>query len=573
MNTFISTPAVSSPQANPLQPDGFHRLARHPFTLLAVLCLFVNAFFNVKADSMVSFDAAVLVLSAVIAGAMVYFWVLHPEKHFALPHALGLCGGVLALVLLISAVNVPLAVLGLGLTAVLGVAVAWVILHRMTPERILLLFLAAGFVLRLAYILYTAYYARQHDVWRFDSTGGHAVYIQWFYENTALPNFDPRTVWQYYHPPLHHILTALFMRLNVALGMSFERACESTQVLTLFYAGCSTLLVYKIMRMIGVGKKAALLPMALLCFHPTLILMSGSINNDILSLTLQLAALYFALRWYRAPSVGRILCIAVALGCSMMSKSSGGLAAVPIAFLFLSKLIQERHRFWKMVGQFAVFGLVVAPLGLWWQVYNMIQYDMPLSYVPLLSQKDAQYIGFRTVWERLFDFDPHQLKSVFVAFGERSLSDYYEYNVFLGLLKTSVFGEFFLFQPETLGNTLSVVLFYINAVLVAVSLFAMGWAFFRRSAADTITKVFLGLLYLTVLGSYVMFCIQYPHTCTQNIRYAVPTVVVGLCCIGLTLQDWQSRPRRWHKPVRGALWGLAGAFCAASTGVYALLGA
>lgn len=572
---FVVSPPDVSADHSLFKPEnrGLQGLAKHPFCVLALLCLFVNAFFNVEQTPMVSFDAAVLLLGVVIAGYMLYFWVLHPEQHIGWQHlALGALF-LATLILLFQVTNGPLFVLGVGLIAIIALAVYWLAMRSMTSRRLILLLLAAGFVLRVAYILYTAYYARQHDVWLFGSTGGHAVYIEWFYEQSRLPDFDPRSIWQYYHPPLHHIITAIFMRINVAFGMTYSRACESTQVLTLFYASACTLLCYKLMREVGVSRKAATIPMALLCFHPTLILMSGSINNDILSVTLQLAALLFAVRWYKNPSVRRILCIALTLGCSMMAKSSGGVAAVAIAFLFLYKLIEQRHRFWHMVGQFAVFGVVCVPLGLWWQVYNFIQYDMPISYVPLLSSTDAQYIGDHTVWERLFDFSSDQLKSVFVAFGERSLSDYYEYNVLLGLLKTSVFGEFFLFEPDTLGNTMAVILFWINVVIVAFSLFAMVWAFCRKSAASWQMRVFFGLLYLTVLGSYITFCIQYPHTCTQNIRYAVATIFVGLVAIGLTLDDWQKNPRPWHRPVKAALGVLTGAFCAGSTAVYALLGA
>lgn len=73
-----------------------------------------------------------------------------------------------------------------------------------------------------------------------------------------------------------------------------------------------------------------------------------------------------------------------------------------------------------MLGQFAIFGVVCVPLGLWWQVYNFILYQMPLSYVPMLSLKDAQYIGDYSIWERLFDPSLEQFKSVFVGFGERT---------------------------------------------------------------------------------------------------------------------------------------------------------
>ena len=497
--------------------------------------MFVNAFFNVTSVPIASFDAIVLMLGVVIAGFMIYFWVLHPERH---PGWRSIAVGAAILVVLVlfyQTVQQAVFVLIVGLTALAVAACYWIGMRAMTPQRVLLLLLAAGFVLRVGYILYTSAIVRQHDVWYFGGERGHAVYIEWFYQQVRLPDFDPRQVWQFYHPPLHHFLAGMFLRLNVTLGMSYERATESIQILTLFYASACTLLCYKLFREVGVSRKAACIPMALLCFHPTLIIMSGSINNDILSITLQLAAVLFAVRWYKNPSIRRILCIAVALGCSMMAKSSGGLAAVAIAFLFLYKLVEQRRRFLPMLGQFAIFGVVCVPLGLWWQVYNFILYQMPLSYVPMLSLKDAQYIGDYSIWERLFDPSLEQFKSVFVGFGERTAAGYYEHNVFLGLLKTSMFGEFELFEPGTIGNTVSTILFYINMIVVAFSLFAMFWGFLRKGTLGWQLKLFFALLYLTVLGSYVSFCIQYPHTCTQNFRYAVPTLFVGLTAIALTL--------------------------------------
>ena len=568
-------PSETEQESSPLGQGnrGLAGLLRHPFCILALLCLFVNAFFNVTSNgSMASFDAVVLMLGVVIAGFMLYFWVLHPERHPGIRELVTGIVVVVVLVLFYQTTQQAVFVMVVGLAALAGMACYWVSVRSITPQRVILLLLAAGFVLRVGYILYTSAVVRQHDVWYFGGQRGHAVYIEWFYNQLKLPDFDPRRVWQFYHPPLHHVIAGMFLRLNVTLGMDYQRATESIQILTLFYASACTILCYKLLREVGIGRKAACIPMALLCFHPTLIIMSGSINNDILSITLQLAALLFAVRWYKKPSVRRILCIAVALGCSMMAKTSGGLAAVPIAFLFLYKLIEQRRRFWPMVGQFAVFGLVCVPLGLWWQVYNFVLYKMPISYVPMLSLQDEQYIGDYSIWERLFDPSLEQLKSVFVAFGDRTSSSYYEHNVFLGLLKTSMFGEFDLFQPRTIGNTFAVLLFYTNILVVAFSIFAMVWVLLRKGTMDWQLKLFFALLYLTVLGSYVSFCIQYPHTCTQNFRYAVPTLFVGLTAIGLALEDWQAHPREWTRPVTACLGGLTGLFCVGSTMVYTLLG-
>lgn len=50
-----------------------------------------------------------------------------------------------------------------------------------------------------------------------------------------------------------------------------------------------------------------------------------------------------------------------------------------------------------------------------------------------------------------------------------------------------------------------------------------------------IFKVFFALLFVVILGSYYIFCFEFPFTCTQNVRYVVPLIVTGAMFIGLWL--------------------------------------
>ena len=107
-----------------------------------------------------------------------------------------------------------------------GIAVYLKINNRLTSQNIILLLFAAGFILRLNYCLYTVVSSsvrhRQHDVYDFGSEKGHAGYIEFFYDNGfKLPDFDPTTKAQFYHPPLHHFLAALWMRLLTTFGATY----------------------------------------------------------------------------------------------------------------------------------------------------------------------------------------------------------------------------------------------------------------------------------------------------------------------------------------------------------------
>ncbi len=67
------------------------------------------------------------------------------------------------------------------------------------------LILAAGLILRVIYVGYTEPYMRQHDYYGlFTRLGGHGEYITYLFENARMPDFDPRRIMEFYHPPLHH---------------------------------------------------------------------------------------------------------------------------------------------------------------------------------------------------------------------------------------------------------------------------------------------------------------------------------------------------------------------------------
>ena len=83
------------------------------------------------------------------------------------------------------------------------------------------------FVIRAGYIIVTPTWVRQHDVIGFGAGFGQAGFIEYFYQNWKLIDFDPREFWGFFLPPLHHILAAIVLTLNVVLGFVFHHACEN----------------------------------------------------------------------------------------------------------------------------------------------------------------------------------------------------------------------------------------------------------------------------------------------------------------------------------------------------------
>ena len=244
-----------------------------------------------------------------------------------------------------------------GLAVVAAVGLYWYLTGRMTAGRLITLLIAAGFVLRLGYTLYTGAQQRQHDVEQFGGGVGHAGYIEYLYEHFSLPPGDPTATWQFYHPPLHHWLAACCMRLITACGGSYQRAVESIQYLTLLYSGFCMLLCRRLFELLGLRGRGAVAAMGVVCFYPAFILLAGSVNNDILSVTLMLAALVTALQWWQEPTLPRILAVAGAGGAA--AAADGAVRRV-CRRLFSARAVVERAQPDRLAGVSGVRAHAVA---------------------------------------------------------------------------------------------------------------------------------------------------------------------------------------------------------------------
>lgn len=567
-----------------------------PITFMGLLCLLPAAVFEYSDPSngsagaslaaTVSFTPYALVALGIGVLALLFFLPSfsagNSRRLLIVIGAMGF-GGLLFLLPAHPALTVLIA----GILVLVAWAMYWGCTKRLTVKRVVLLLMAAGFLLRLCYVLYTPVSVRQHDVWYF-SDGNfthftyqrHAEYIEYIATYLRLPSVDPTGVGlsQLYHPPFHHLLAGLWLRLNTAFGMEYTTACENIQLLTLFYSSACMVIVYRLFRLLKLPDAGLLPVMAIICFHPTFIIMAGSVNNDLLSVTLALYALYAAVRWFQTPSPYHILTVALGVGLSMMTKLSGGLVAPGIALLFLWKWVESYKKkdgsFQRLFGQFVLFAAVCIPLGLWWPVKNALAYHIPITYVPALSENSGQYLGEYSVAQRLFALPKESLSRIFMAWKNNTYhSSYNEYNCLLSLLKTSVFGEFTLFQADANpGNTLHAVgtgvctvLFYSNLALVGLSVYAGVRCLLRRQPKAPAVSLCLLLIWAVVFGSYIQFCFTYPQACTQNFRYAVPTLVCGCIALGAHC----SRSSRGFRRVTAVCTGV---FCLSSLLCYSLLG-
>ncbi len=458
-----------------------------------------------------------------------------------------------------------------------GIAVYLKINNRLTSQNIILLLFAAGFILRLNYCLYTVVSSsvrhRQHDVYDFGSEKGHAGYIEFFYDNGfKLPDFDPTTKAQFYHPPLHHFLAALWMRLLTTFGATYERAIGSIQFLTLFYSCCVMIVSERIIDALNIFRKPKIIALAIIAFHPSTMLIAGSINNDGLAFLFMMLSIYTAIRWYKDPTIKNILLIALSIGAGMSSKLSAALVAPPIALLFLIKLIKDKKRISDNIGQYCIFGSVCLPLGLWFSVRNFIKYKVEFNYVPKLADNSDQYIGFHTAYERLFDLSYKPFDNVFLN-RVHTGAEYFEYNPFVSIIKSSLFGEY---KYENVPTSICRVLLILNMLLIALSIISIVYCCVKKSKyLERDMKLFIVSYHLLLFVNFIIFSFQYPHNCSMDFRYILPTMITGALFVGLfpsQLKDNSKKDSIAVNIVNYSTIALVSVFCLVSAIVYVMLG-
>ena len=424
--------------------------------------------------------------------------------------------------------------------------------------------LLLGALLRFYLVHITPYNVSKHDLGYVmgidsDKTGaGHLGYIEYICRNRALPDFNPTTRWSFYNPPAHHLLAATVLNFFLALGIPEGQSWELLQYLPALYIMATAVGGYLVLRRFGV-KKA--LGVAILSFHPSLSFLATSLNNDALALALTVWAVYFALRWYDEPRTRWIVGTALTVGAGMMTKLTVALVAPAIAILFLYRFFCDKT--WiAHIKQFSVFAAVCVPLGLFWPLRNMWLYDMPFNYVQKLPESIGQYIGNATLWERFGCPPLSDFTRVVSEWDTKGTLGYPDRNLWSQTLRSALFDDNALAFRSARQETLAAILMVVTLALALVTVAVTVVGLIRRRDVDSRLRWFVAVAALLLLGNYVIFCKDYPWTCTIHFRYILPVLLYGGIGIGLWWQGSSRTPLR--RTVQIVLATLTVVFCGLS---------
>ncbi len=408
--------------------------------------------------------------------------------------------------------------------------------HKLNRKTIIFMMIIGSFLVRLCYMLYTEGYARQYDTWG-AGDDGHFDYANIIYLSGKLPINNN---YQFYHPPLNAFIQANFMKFcKVAyeianktiyannekyyLVVDNEHLYWGCQILSTFYITVITVTACKIFKELGVGGNVGLIGIAFILFFPRFIQLSGQLNNDVLCIMLAILSIYWAIKFYKNNSYLNIILLAVFIGLALMTKLNGAIVCLPIGILMVIVLVKkmlskDNKQILDIICKYAIFLVVCAPIGLWFQVYAKIRFNQDFGYVfPYLNgELSTKHVPF---WNRFF------VPYINDVFDKPFANAWEDYNLWDYMIKSSLFGEFSYWGGTSVAMAAVVTHYLFHFSLIVCLVFNYYHKKFELEKLFDLPTLVFSMIILTFLGSQVYFYIKMPYGCTMDFRYVVPLIL------------------------------------------------
>lgn len=430
----------------------------------------------------------------------------------------------------------------------------------LSTEKKIIWTVAFGTLVRMFYVLFMNIWTLQNDGGVFtgfgtpDINNGHIGYIEYIYKFFHLPDMDPYEHFGYYHPPLHHIIEAVWLTIQRVIGVPEALAFENLQVPTLIYSALCMVVMLHILEESGVKEKYLLYGLMLFAFHPRMMVLAGSVNNDILALLLLLTTIWRTLAWIRKKSYLNIILIALSLGFGMLSKLNTAICAFSIALVFLCYLIYcikdgNLIELRDCLIQYVVFAVIAIPIGLAYIVRNILLFgEKPGIPSPALIPNESvmftgdysvwSIIGIPSIWDLHVEFPFHPLSAKAI------------HNTWVILFQTGLFAEAFpteindyLLSFAQIAYVASILLATVTTVVFIVSYFIK----LRQNQSMRLKMTFLLFTYIFMLVSFSLYVFKYPYTCSSDFRYMTASLVFTSLGFVVVNEGFDGMFTRWVK--------------------------
>lgn len=397
----------------------------------------------------------------------------------------------------------------------------------------------AGCILRGIYTIAMPYTISPHDLGLIEQGSkinwGHLGYIGYLVEYGHLPDFDPREVIAYYNPPFFYVIAAIFMKAGLTLGIAFETMAAWLKLLPYVFVTLTTWVGLKLLKEFQLKKDVMTVLSVFLCLFPSFFWLSATLSTDSLVLLFMTLILYQTLLIEKQYSFFRLLVLGLYIGLGMMTKLNTGILAIGCAYILLRalylKIMQDQKLPFLMMGQYVVFFVLSALLGLFWPIRCLTKYRMPISFIPrAASWQDIDQVH----WLAKIGHP----KLMQMTYAKIQFDTSLDYNIFMTAIRSALFDEGnMVILEEGYVEKFAVCFLWIAVLLVIVMNVCLIKALLQKGSMSNAVKIYLTITYVTMLISYIIFCYQYPSICTMNYRYIVAMTVVPAIGTGVYYQQ------------------------------------
>ena len=354
--------------------------------------------------------------------------------------------------------------------------------------------------------------------------GGHLSVLQYYFTHHMLPDVDPRTAACFSNPPLYYITSSIILEiLHRMMGWSISISLHLVQCMNVIYVMVGECCGIGILQKFGLRGRKQVVSILFLIFFPVFYNLSGAMDGSAMCFMYSMLALNSALSWYDSRREKTLRSCAIEIGLGLMVSPAAALVLPPVIYLIRKSAVDGRRNETPVPEQIRMFTVIVAVLGLWWQVYLMIRFRLPLFYVNTDGlSRTAGSAGSRFALPSLAMFRHIHMDGTAVL----------ESNFWAQTLKTAA-ADFLAIDISRGAIRACVLVLFALAGAVLLIQHAMLFYTLLSMRMEHVHAVFIIIGELTFITGYIAACLIYPYTEMMDFKRIAPALVFPLIGMGL----------------------------------------
>jgi len=415
------------------------------------------------------------------------------------------------------------------------------------PARFALLVLITGALFKMTYAARVPYNISDHDLGAIRieiPDTNHIGYMQYLERDRKLPELSPLENWGMLHPPLFHIIGAVFIHINDA-GRSVKKiqaSMEQLQLLNMFFACVLSFYVFAFVKELGIKENMLPATAAFSGFFPSFFHIGAALNNDCLMTLFVVMGLYYTVRWYKNRTAANMTKITVCFVLGMLVKSSACLVVPAVFYVFLCALLEavyskkqeepygNNNEVFRISVQIALFLVVFMSAGFSWLIREYIKFGMPFNYMNDASVYAWQHVSSCSWRQRLFLPVWQQIAVIPYNDSRPDLSC----NIWGELFLTMNFDEFKLYSVSALFSAGAVLMLWNSIALALAGFYGMCRMFFM-GRTEFWKKILVALVFFVPFLSFIYMCFRYQHRACMNFRLIAYIPMAAMAGVSLYL--------------------------------------